>query len=82
MLTDVWSIVHTDVMTIRRVTANLPEDLLEDAMETTGKGITETLTEGLELVRRTGAYRKAMELRGKLTIEVDLEASRERRTRR
>ena len=51
-------------------------------METTGKGITETLTEGLELVRRTGAYRKAMELRGSLEIELDLETSRERRPRR
>ena len=69
-------------MTIRRITANLPEDLLEEAMETTGKGITDTLTEGLELVRRTRSYRKAMELRGTLEIELDLEASRERRPRR
>jgi len=69
-------------MTIKRITANLPEDLLEEAMETTGKGITDTLTEGLELVRRTRAYRKAMELRGTLEIELDLEASRERRSRR
>jgi hypothetical protein len=69
-------------MTARRITANLPEDLLEEAMETTGKGITDTLTEGLELVRRTRAYRKAMDLRGVLEIEIDLEASRERRSRR
>jgi hypothetical protein len=69
-------------MTSRRITANLPEDLLEEAMETTGKGITETLTEGLELVRRTGAYRKAMALRGALEIELDMETSRERRPRR
>lgn len=73
---------HIASMTSRRITANLPEDLLEAAMETTGKGITETLTEGLELVRRTGAYRKAMELRGALEIELDLETSRERRPRR
>ncbi len=51
-------------------------------METTGKGITDTLTEGLELVRRTGAYRKAMKLKGKITLNVDLEESRERRPRR
>jgi hypothetical protein len=69
-------------MTARRITANLPEDLLEEAMETTGKGITDTLTQGLELVRRTRAYRKAMDLRGVLEIEIDLEASRERRSRR
>jgi len=73
---------HIYDMTVKRITANLPEDLLEEAMETTGKGITDTLTEGLELVRRTRAYRKAMDLRGILEIEIDLEASRERRARR
>jgi hypothetical protein len=69
-------------MTVKRITANLPEDLLEEAMQTTKKGITDTLTEGLELVRRTRAYRKAMGLRGTLEIEIDMEASRERRPRR
>ncbi|HET7693448.1 MAG TPA: hypothetical protein VFM44_10205 [Gemmatimonadota bacterium] len=68
-------------MSIRRITANLPEDLLEEAMEATGAGITETLTEGLELVRRTRAYRKAMRLKGSLNLDVDLKGSRERRTR-
>jgi hypothetical protein len=66
----------------RRVTANLPEDLLEEAMEATGAGITETLTEGLRLVRRTRAYAKAMALKGKLRLRVDLDVSRERRRRR
>jgi len=66
----------------KRVTANLPEALLGEAMEATGKGITETLTEGLELVRRTRAWRKARELRGRIEIDLDLEVSRERRTRR
>ena len=67
---------------VKRITANLPEDLLEEAMETTGKGITDTLTEGLELVRRTRAYRKAVALRGTLDLGIDLEESRERRPRR
>jgi len=66
----------------RRVTANLPEELLEEAMRATGGGITETLTEGLRLVRRTRAYPKAMALKGKLRLRVDLDASRERRRRR
>jgi hypothetical protein len=62
----------------RRVTANLPVDLLDRARRVTGKGITETLVEGLELVRRASAASKARALRGKLRIELDLEASRER----
>jgi hypothetical protein len=65
----------------RRVTANLPADLLEQALETTGEGITETLTEGLRLIRRSRAYPKAMELKGKLRLRVDLATSRERRRR-
>lgn len=69
-------------MMTRRVTANLPAELLDEAMEATGKGITDTLTEALELVRRTRAYRKAMALRGTLQLDVDLEESRERRARR
>lgn len=67
------------VMTARRITANLPADLLDSALETTGKGITETLVQGLELVRRSRAWRKAQALKGKIRIELDLEASRERR---
>jgi hypothetical protein len=65
----------------RRITANLPGDLLEDAMAVTGKGITETLVEGLRLVRRARAYEKAMALRGKVRLAIDLDASRERRRR-
>ncbi len=66
-------------MDARRITANLPGDLLDDAMSVTGKGITETLIEGLRLVRRTRAYEKARALRGKLQLQIDLEESRERR---
>ena len=66
---------------VRRVTANLPGELLDDAMGVTGKGITDTLVTGLQLVRRTRAYRKAMAIRGKVELEVDLEGSRERRHR-
>jgi hypothetical protein len=62
----------------RRVTANIPGDLLEDAMEVTGKGITDTLVTGLHLIRRTRAYGKAMALRGKVKLEIDLDESRER----
>lgn len=62
----------------RRVTANLPVELLEDACRATGLGITETLLEGLERVRRSGAASKARRLKGKLTLTVDREVSRER----
>lgn len=65
----------------KRITANLPEDLLNEAMSVTRKGITETLVEGLRLVRRARGFEKAMALRGKVRLDVDLEASRERSRR-
>lgn len=65
----------------RRITANLPKDLLDDAMKVTGKGITETLVEGLRQVRRRTAYEKAMALRGKIKLDVNLESARERHRR-
>jgi hypothetical protein len=68
-------------MDSRRITANLPADLLEQAMRATGRGITETLVEGLERLKRADAYRKAMALKGKVQVAVDLDVSRERRRR-
>ena len=65
----------------KRITANLPEELLDEATAVTGKGITETLVAGLELVRRSRAHVKAAALRGKLILDLDLESSRERNRR-
>ncbi len=66
-------------MSTRRVTANLPSDLLDAAMEVTGKGITETIVEGLSQVQRRRFYERAMALRGKVKLEIDLEETRGRR---
>jgi hypothetical protein len=69
-------------MNTRRVTAKLPSDLLDAAQEVTGKGITETLIEGLEHVQqRRRFYDKAMQLRGKVHLQIDVEESRGRRRR-
>ena len=63
------------------MTANLPIELLDQACRATGSGITETLIEGLERVRRSGALDNARRLRGRLVVDIDLEASRERARR-
>ena len=62
----------------RRVTANLPVKLVDDACQVTGKGITETLVAGLERVKRSAAAAKARALKGKLHLAIDIETSRER----
>ena len=66
---------------VKRITANLPAALLEEATAVTGVGITETLVAGLELVKRSRAAAKARALKGKITLDLDLEVSRERRRR-
>jgi hypothetical protein len=73
--------VSIAVMTARRITANLPGNLLDEAMEVTGKGITETIIDGLEQVKRRRALARALALRGKLRLDIDLDRSRERRRR-
>ncbi|HVT04733.1 MAG TPA: hypothetical protein VHL58_15325 [Thermoanaerobaculia bacterium] len=66
-------------MSTRRVTANLPRDLLDSAMKITGKGITETIVEGLAQVQRRSFYERAIGLRGKIRLKIDLEKARGRR---
>jgi len=64
-----------------RISANIPGELLRKARRVTGQGITETLVRGLELVERSDAARKAARLKGRLHLEIDLDASRERARR-
>jgi hypothetical protein len=62
----------------RRITANLPVHLLEEARKVTGAGITETLVAGLEKVRASSALEKALKLRGRLKLNLDLDELRGR----
>lgn len=64
---------------IKRVTVNLPRELLGTAQRVSGVGITETIIEGLELLRRRQAAKRAKALRGKLALDIGLGVSRERR---
>lgn len=50
---------------IQKVTVNLPADLLKRAQGLSGKGITETLRMGLELVAATEAYEELRKMKGK-----------------
>ncbi len=57
--------------TLRRVTVNLPADLLERAQRLTGKGITETLIDGLREIERGHKISALRKLKGKISFDLD-----------
>jgi hypothetical protein len=61
----------------RKITVHVPEDLLKRALESSGKGLTVTVRQGLELVAAGRAFQELRRLRGKVRFSVDLNALRE-----
>ena len=61
---------------LRKVTANIPQDILEHAQRLTGKGITLTLVEGLRALDRNARRSALRQLRGKVGFELDLQRTR------
>lgn len=52
--------------TARKYTVHLPSDLVESAQRETGAGVTETIRQGLERLRRDRFYAQMIALRGKI----------------
>jgi hypothetical protein len=52
--------------TARKITVEVPEDLLEKAQLASAAGITQTVRTGLQLVAASGAYASLRQLRGKV----------------
>ncbi len=50
----------------RKITVEIPSELLEKAQRASGAGITETVRTGLQLVAASGAYARLRQLRGKV----------------
>jgi hypothetical protein len=63
----------------RKITLEVPEDLLDRALASWGEGITRTVRCGLELVAAIRAYDELRQLRGKVKLGIDLDAFREDR---
>ena len=51
---------------VRRITVEIPRELLEKAQLASGVGITQTVRAGLELVAASRAYARLRQLRGKV----------------
>jgi hypothetical protein len=60
----------------KKVTVNLPNELLARAQESTGRGITETIVAGLEELERTRKRSALRGLRGRVRFELDLARTR------
>ena len=56
---------------MRKITANLPAGLLASCQDYTGQGVTETLRQALEDMKRKRAYQALLALRGKVQFESD-----------
>lgn len=61
---------------VKKVTVNLPEELLERAKRLTGKGITETLIDGLHELERERKLSALRKLKGKVRFELELDKTR------
>lgn len=50
----------------RKITIEIPADLLDKAQQATGTGITQTVRTGLQLLAASQAYAQLRQLRGKV----------------
>ena len=51
---------------VRKITVEIPAELLEKAQRAGGTGITQTVRTGLQLVAASNAYSRLRQLRGKV----------------
>ena len=52
--------------TARKITVQIPRDLLEKAQKASGTGITQTVRTGLQLVAASRTYARLRQFRGKV----------------
>ena len=64
----VFDMVSLDMESPRKITVEVPPDLLEKAQQATGTGITQTIRTGLQLVAASHAYARLRQRRGKVRL--------------
>jgi len=57
----------------RKITVGIPPELLKKAQQASGKGITQTVRAGLELIAASRAYDRLLKMRGKVRFSRTLE---------
>jgi len=61
---------------LRKITVNVPSDVLDAATRITGKGVTATVVEGLAELRRREMRSALRGLKGRVRFQLDLEETR------
>ncbi|MGB6130192.1 MAG: hypothetical protein WCC14_02875 [Acidobacteriaceae bacterium] len=59
--------------TARKITVEVPAELLKKAQEASGAGVTQTVRSGLQLVAASQAYARLLRLRGKVRFTRSVE---------
>jgi hypothetical protein len=67
------------VKTIKKITVELPLQLVDEALAVSGLGLTPTIRRGLQLVAAGGIYNKLKSLKGKLKLSLNLKELRKDR---
>ncbi len=60
----------------KKITLNLPLDLINDAQKITKSGVTETIRTALEDLKKKASRNKLLKLKGKISIDIDLNKTR------
>jgi hypothetical protein len=61
---------------VRKITVNVPVEVLDNATRVTGKGVTLTVVEGLREIERRAKRSALRGLRGRIRFKLDLEETR------
>jgi Arc/MetJ-type ribon-helix-helix transcriptional regulator len=65
---------------MRKITVEVPGDLLERVQEFVGEGVSGTVRAGLQRLDNIRAQQELLKLRGKIKFSIDLDELREDRT--
>jgi hypothetical protein len=63
----------------KKITVEVPVELLKRAQKVSGAGVTETVRQGLEKVAKSDYFKQILALRGKVHFTESLESIREDR---
>jgi len=63
----------THMAKARKITVEVPEDLLKKAQRASGSGVTQTVRAGLQLMAASEAYARLLQFRGKVRFSRSVE---------